>query len=159
MSCLILKIAVKLAHSYLKFSIALFNCYVWDICSVLWRKSPLPSTDALEMNMARCKSILFTDLSAETLGFLHDDYDSISVALSVTHGAAFRSYIRAFWGESEDNVLEGNVKLKYLDFLKAQGLVGIYNFLTSFVSSLASREERRKQRDNMKRTEESETNI
>ena len=109
--------------------------------------------------MARSKSILFTDLTNETLEFLHDHYDSISVALSVTQGAAFHGYIKAFCGESEGDVLKGNVKLKYLDFLKAQGLDGMYSFLTSFVSSLVSREERRQRQDITKQTEKSETNI
>jgi len=125
-------------------SIALFNCYIWDICSALWRKSPLPSTDVLEMSAARSKSILFTDVKAETLASLHEHYESVSVALSITHGASFHSYIRAFLGQSEKmTAIEGKTKLKYLDFLKVQGLNGIHCFLTTFVASLASREERR----------------
>ena len=98
------------------------------------------------MDAARSKSILFTDVKPETLGFLQENYDSFSVALSVTHGAAFRCYVRAFWGDKDEGVLEGKAKLKYLDFLQARGLVGVHGFLTSFVASLASREERRHSR-------------
>jgi hypothetical protein len=95
------------------------------------------------MDAARSKSILFTDVKHETLEFLQENYDSFSVALSVTHGAAFRCYVLAYWGDGDEGVLEGKTKLKYLDFLQARGLVGVHGFLTSFVASLASRKERR----------------
>lgn len=129
-------------------SVALFNCFIWDFSCFLWKGSPLPSLDPGTGSEARSNSICFTDLSRETLELLHKDSAQVRWALSLTHGAAFAGYAKRFLKkhklEEFPNVIRGKTKVKYLEFLKEQGLNGVYSFLTTFVAFLANRESKRK---------------
>jgi hypothetical protein len=129
-------------------SVGVFNCFLWDFCSVLWRCSALPALDDSSTNPARHNSILFTEISPELLRGLHLDEES-SKALSVTHGATFAGHAADFCEKhrlSSPDAILGRVKVKYLDFLREHhGLDGIYTFLTTFVGSLADREARKQQ--------------
>ena len=143
--------------------VAIFNCFIWDACSVLWRCSPLPSLDEGQANVARMNSILFTDIPQETLLALHhlpSDFN-VAAALSITHGAVFSGHASDFLnkfyqrkqerGASADSIptnlspdlLTGSIKVKYLDYLRDEGYVGLHSFLTTFVGSLAERERKK----------------
>jgi hypothetical protein len=144
--------------------VAIFNCFIWDACSVLWRCSPLPPLDEGQANdMARMNSILFTDIPKETLLALHylpSDFN-VAAALSITHGAVFAGHASDFLtnyyrrkrerGASTDDIpaalspdlLTGSVKVKYLDSLRDEGYTGLHAFLTTFVGSLAERERKK----------------
>lgn len=128
-------------------SIAIFNCFVWDFCSFLWKGSPLPSLDPSEESNARANSICFTDLPQETLERLHKDASHVRFALSITHGAVFAAYASDFMKmhklDHNPNAISGKLKVKYLEYLKERGLNGVYTFLTTFVGSLADREARK----------------
>jgi hypothetical protein len=145
--------------------VALFNCFVWDFCSVLWRNSVLPSSatgrngdnhDAMAWRM----SILFTDLDPDTLAKLSNGpaASTVTSALSITHGAVFAQFASDFLRqhhtttagrsdetESSSDMLKGKLKQEYLDYLKRNcGMHGLHAFLSNFVGSLAKREKRKK---------------
>ena len=144
--------------------VAIFNCFIWDACSALWRSSPLPLLGEGQANdMARMNSILFTDIPQETLLALHhlpSDFN-VAAALSITHGAVFSGHASDFLSNfyqrrqerdaSADSILTnlspdlltGSVKVKYLDYLRDEGFVGLHSFLTTFVGSLAERERKK----------------
>lgn len=140
--------------------VALFNCFIWDFCSILWRCSQLPSAQPDSADLARMNSILFTDIPSETLLALHhlpSDF-KVSSALSITHGAVFSGFASDFLnhhykrkrerGEEvpaiiSPNLLSGSLKVKYLDHLKTIGFDGLHGFLTTFVGSLVEREKRK----------------
>lgn len=149
--------------------VALFNCFIWDFCSVLWRGSPLPSLDVdtsrQTSDPARENSILFTDISTKTLNELHaiSAEFRVPMSLSITHGATFSGFASSFLEinaeskkkrkrenlpieglEITPDLLQGKLKVKYLDYLKEKGLVDLYAFLTTFVGSLSEREKRKK---------------
>lgn len=136
--------------------ISVFNCFVWDVCSVLWRQSALPS-DFNES--ARSRSILFTQLTPRTLGYLQRRQDMATKALSITHGAAFAEHAQEFLVSSSSSLekkdrdeIRGALKVRYLDFLHQQeGFQGLFSFLTTFVGSLAEREQRRQERRRQRR--------
>ena len=144
--------------------VAIFNCFIWDACSVLWRCSPLPSLDEGQAtDMARMNSILFTDIPQETLLALHhlpSDFN-VAAALSITHGAVFSGYASDFLNaysqkkrersaRADDrpevmspDLLTGSTKVKYLDYLRDEGFAGLHSFLITFVGSLAEREKKK----------------
>ena len=136
--------------------IALFNCFVWDLCSSLWRSSTLPDANNTKTNHkassdAHSNSILFTQLRPSTLAALQQYGGRVSKTLSLTHGAPFVGYSRDFLHSQGPNLsvrddLRGKQKVLYLDYLKTRGLCGIYSFLVTFVASLANREQRRGRR-------------
>ena len=139
--------------------VALFNCFIWDFCSVLWRCSLSQLQQEQEKN-----SILLSDLSHDTMlmlsqhhhqqqqqpGVIDADSErvglSLSVAsLSITHGATFSGFASTFLethyhtadhDTSVDNILSpdiltGTWKVKYLDYLKEIGFVNLHSFLTT----------------------------
>ena len=121
--------------------VKLFNCYLWDYCSVLWRCSPPPSPDKGNDESARNLSILYTDLRPETQSRLYQRRDRVSSALSITHGAIFAAYAAEFLrrcNSSDSNPLRGKRKVEYLDYLRNEcGLEGVHEFLYASVASLA----------------------
>jgi hypothetical protein len=128
--------------------VKLFNCFLWDFCSVLWRCSA-PSDDA-----ARNMSILYTDLRPETQSRLCRSA-SAPLALSISHGAAFTAFAADFLRRrSMDHpppldfamLLRGKTKVQYLDYLREFGFHGVYDFLYTFVASLAKRQQQQKLR-------------
>lgn len=109
--------------------------------------------------MSRKMSILFTSIEAETLFKLNNSAQKAHAlsALSITHGAVFAPYSSDFIhriSPKETNtegfvpdILKGKMKQKFLDYLKNDcGMRGVHAFLTSFVSSLATREKRREKK-------------
>lgn len=136
--------------------VALFNCFVWDFCSVLWRCSPLPSLSneatSASNDMARSMSILFTDIDPDALASLHAAPASAKVAssLSITHGAVFAQYASDFLekrgvSSASPDLLKGAMKREYLHYLKNEcGMHGLHAFLSTFVASLAKREEKQR---------------
>ena len=110
-------------------------------------------------SQARLNSILFTDVSVETLHDLHSLPKNLKVksALSITHGAAFSGFAvkflqQYFEGKSvtaarsqelSPDLLTGTVKVKYLDYLKDVGFSGLHAFLSTFVGSLAKKKRKR----------------
>jgi hypothetical protein len=118
-----------------------------------------------QVDMARANSILFTDIPHETLLAFHQFHSShdvkVTAALSITHGAIFAGFASRFLKQhlsvssssSQNNsnrtfspdLLRGKLKLKYLNYLKKRGFVGLYTFLTTFVGSLAQAEKRKAQ--------------
>jgi len=140
--------------------VALFNCFIWDFCSILWRCSPIPSLNEGQGDSARMNSILFTDIPRETLLALHhlpSDF-KVASALSLTHGAVFSGFASDFLDKyykkrrerGDDcptslsaDLLTGSVKVKYLDYLKEEGFVHLHGFLITFVGSLAEREKKK----------------
>ena len=133
-------------------SIAIFNCFIWDFCCFLWKGSSLPSLDPSSRSEARTNSICFTDLSQETLESLHKDSAHVRWALSITHGSVFAGYAADFVKkhklENTPNAIRGKQKVEYLQYLKERGLHGVYEFLTTFVSSLANRKAQRQRASN-----------
>jgi len=140
----------------------IFNCFVWDFCSALWRCSPLPLSHSQNelseaehgADMAQTHSVLFTDLPSEVIEELHlfpNDFTA-RTSLCITHGSVFAGYASSFLekhfrnhdGINENSLhpdmLKGKVKVKYLDSLPFEG---VKKFLNSFVSSLAEREKKR----------------
>lgn len=140
----------------------MFNSLVWDLCSALWRGSPLAS-DLSQKNdtVANSISILFSSFPEEILAKLQDqpNRSKIRCPLSITHGAVFTHFVSEFLqnvhlgareiryrdcGDSID-FLKDKAKRQYLYFLKREcGMGGIQAFLTTFIGSLAQREKRRK---------------
>jgi len=125
---------------------SVFNCFIWDICSVIWRQTSLPSVDTNRPDEARTMSILFTDLQPETLAFLNTKARSVTKALSITHSAAFAGFVADFLEQHtevdcRDNI-KGRVKVKYLDYLKQRGLTGLWRFLTTRVAALVDLEQK-----------------
>jgi len=151
--------------------VVLFNCFIWDFCSVLWRSAPLPSLRSDEMSrgeleLVRENSILFTDISEKSLQELHEINSEfkVSSSLSLTHGATFSGFASSFLstvqGSKEKNnknietflspdLLTGKLKVKYLDYLKEAGFTNIFSFLTSFIGSLSNREKNKKKKKKM----------
>lgn len=135
-----------------------FNCYVWDICSILWRKSALPvlSQEGIGIDEdSHQKSILFIDVSSDFSLQLHSLPDCFSGTdiLSITHCSIFspfvKSFLKEFQGDEafpDPSIIKGKVKVRYLDYLRDNGFVNLYAFLTTFISSLAIREEKRAQK-------------
>eukprot|EP00978_Attheya_sp_CCMP212_P026346 scaffold86484_cov45-Attheya_sp.AAC.3 len=117
--------------------------------------------------MARANSILFTDIPHETLLAFHQFHSphdvKVTAALSITHGAVFAGFASRFLKQhmsvnsSSQNsnrafspdLLRGKLKLKYLNYLKERGFLGLYSFLTTFVGSLAQAEKRKAQRQQL----------
>jgi hypothetical protein len=62
-------------------SIAIFNCFVWDFCSFLWKGPPLPSLDPSAESKARANSICCTDLSPRNVGEIAQGRVSCSLGL------------------------------------------------------------------------------
>ena len=78
--------------------------------------------------------------------------------LSITHGAAWQGHVRTFLNSGAVaangsptsvpkrptvHALENpNLKAQYLDELRREGYVGLYDFLHAFISSLARRQQR-----------------
>lgn len=62
-------------------SIAIFNCFVWDFYSFLWKGSPLPSLDPSAESKARANSICFTDLPPRIVGEIAQGRVSCSLGL------------------------------------------------------------------------------
>lgn len=98
-----------------------------------------------EKNMARARSILFTDLPSEALRVLHRN-DSAASALSILHSAAFQGYGLELTNGTNNNkgtlpkASRGKMKYKYLDYLRNEkGMEGLHKFLSTFVSSLVER--------------------
>lgn len=135
----------------------IFNCFVWDFCSALWRCSPLPHNETMT-ELAQKHSILFTDLPSEVIEELHllpNDF-AAKTSLSITHGSVFAGYASMFLEKhfrnhdkiNEDeslrpDLLKGKVKVKYLESLPFEGMK---KFLNNFVSSLVEREKKRAKR-------------
>jgi hypothetical protein len=123
--------------------IKVFNCFIWDFCSVLWRCTPPPPPNEGTL------SILYTDLRPETQAQLHTAANTVAKSLSITHGAVFMGYVADFLRENPSllpngqqpspDLVRGNVKVQYLDYLKQRGLCGVHAFLFTFIGSLASR--------------------
>jgi hypothetical protein len=141
--------------------VKIFNCFVWDFCSVLWRCSPPPSPhhvsgkeSSSSSSSSRTLSILYTDLRPETQSQLYAAADKVASTLSITHSAVFAGYASAFLKTQlpdqpnpSPDLIRGKLKVKYLDYLKTScGMEGIHSFLSSFVGSLANRSSRRLQR-------------
>jgi hypothetical protein len=138
--------------------VKIFNCFVWDFCSVLWRCSPPPNPHVSEKessssSTSRTLSILYTDLRPETQAQLYTAADKVASTLSITHSAVFAGYASAFLKtqlpdqpKPSPDLIRGKLKVKYLDYLKTCGMEGIHSFLSSFVGSLANRSSRRLQR-------------
>lgn len=134
--------------------VAVFNCIVWDFCSLLWRNSPFPTGGNESADTASNMSILFTDLNPTTFAKLceHSIADEgIQKAFSITHGAVFAQYASEFLRSRHKSTtvtadcLKGKLKQEYLDFLKREcGMEGVYAFLVTFIGSLAKREGRKK---------------
>lgn len=101
--------------------IALFNSYVWDICSICWRNS-------IARHVSSC---LFKDVPEQVMAAVGKDHQS---ALSITHSAAFIGYYRT--GASS--------RAKYVDNLRDRGLTGLHSFLLAFIGALADREQRKR---------------
>jgi hypothetical protein len=137
--------------------VKIFNCFVWDFCSVLWRCSKPPSPHVSEKessssSSSRTLSILYTDLRLETQSQLYAAADKVAFTLSITHSAVFAGYASAFLKiqlpdqrNPSLDLIRGKLKVKYLDYLKTCGMEGIHAFLSSFVGSLANRSNRRLQ--------------
>ena len=150
--------------------VALFNCFIWDFCSVLWRGSPLPSLDLDDTSRqtsdpARENSILFTDNSTKTLDESHavSTEFRLSMSLCITHGAMFSGFASSFLEinaesnkkrkhenlpmerlEITPDLLQGKLRAKYLHDLNGKGSVDLHAFLTTFVGSLSERQKRKK---------------
>jgi hypothetical protein len=139
--------------------VKIFNCFVWDFCSVLWRCSrpPSPHVSGKESSpsssSSRTLSILYTDLRPETQSQLYVAADKVASTLSITHSAVFAGYASDFLKTQlpdqpnpSPDLIRGKLKVKYLDYLKTCGMEGIHSFLSSFVGALANRSSRRLQR-------------
>jgi len=140
--------------------VAVFNCMVWDFCSVLWRNSPLPmmsadtSSNATMTDTATKMSVLFTSLAPGTLDKLKNPLLDTIVrkSLSITHGAIFAQHASDFLStrnhealDSSIDQLKGKLKQEYLDYLHENcGMKGLYSFLVTFIGSLAKREKKKK---------------
>lgn len=97
--------------------ITIFNCYIWDFCSALWRcpdLTPLLLKEEEEVGSnahvsssstrsIKLHSILFTDLSEATLRDLHLEHrcfiTKVQYSLSITHSAAFSGFASHFLQE------------------------------------------------------------
>ena len=127
-----------------------------------------PNTALNDTSESPPKSLLFQGLRSSTQTLLHDIstkestirkdgiFCPISSALSITRGAAFVGYATDFLklysdtGQStvaardgavptfSSDMIQGALKVQYLDYLKSRGLTGIHQFLHTFVRSLAS---------------------
>jgi hypothetical protein len=133
--------------------VKIFNCFVWDFCSVLWRCSPPPNPHVTGQESTL--SILYTDLRPETQSQLYAAADKVASTLSITHSAVFAGYASEFLKSQQlpnqqqnpsPDLIRGKLKVKYLDYLKTCGMEGIHSFLSSFVGSLANRSSRRLRR-------------
>ena len=137
--------------------IKIYNCYIWDICSALWRCSPFPQ---LGPDATLSASILFTDLRPETLSILSNGasspkagttvWNDVPKALSITHGPAFvglsMDFVETYSGKHGNKGrmiienLKGKTKVRYLSFLKNEhGMTGVDLFLSTFIASLAKK--------------------
>ena len=119
--------------------VVLFNGFVLDVCNVLWScKGPA----------AAGGGILYTEFDGallDELRELHERGSNVYAALSLTHSSAFATFAKEFLearskkGKAVDGGLDGikgGVKVKYLEYLKERGFVGVYGFLTTFIKSL-----------------------
>jgi hypothetical protein len=130
-------------------SVPVFNCLVWDFCSVLWRNSLFSSKD-----QPANRSILDRDLS-DTLRTQIQEHGSnmdLPMALSITHGSVFVTYawdfLRSVQKEQSLSLLDikGTLKHDYLDYLKEKaGMKGLHAFMAAFIGSVSKREAKRKQ--------------
>jgi hypothetical protein len=110
--------------------VKVFNCLVWDFCSVLWRGASFDDANL---------SILFTNLTTETRERIHHETMSWSIMNSIVFAQHRRNFQRDRQVSSSD-MTRSKVKLEYLDYLHEEcGLKGLYNFLSTFVGSLANR--------------------
>lgn len=146
----------------------IFNCFVWDICSILWRKSPLPSINGNNHDESRRNSILFTDINSEFLLHLHSLPECFSGTkiLSITNWSIFSPFAVSFLklnhfqdGVIDTGVIKGKIKAKYLDYLRDHGFTNLYAFLSTFVSSLAIREQKRAGKRNEKHKKRKHDNL
>jgi hypothetical protein len=146
----------------------IFNCYVWDYCSGLWRCPDLnqfflDNSSSRDGSNDRLHSILWTDLSEETSQDMriHLIKSNLRYTLSITHSAAFSGFATHFLRAQQLNnpaaapyscsiispdELTGTNKVKYLEYLREVGFSGLYSFLTTFVNSLSTREAKKKKK-------------
>jgi len=145
----------------------IFNCYVWDFCSALWRcpdlnQFLLDNSSSQDRFNDRLHSILWTDLSEETTKEMriHLIKSNLRYTLSITHGSAFSGFASHFLltqhrinpvaapnstSKISPSELTGTNKVKYLEYLREVGFGGLYTFLVTFVTSLSTRDKKKKQ--------------
>ena len=128
--------------------IDLFNSFVWDFGSVLWRCTPPPPPppllsddmdDVHSNNDNNNRSILFTDLFLRpaTQQRIHAAGAVVAPALSIWNRDVLVSYYTADMSKSDNSKVE-----YYLEYLRDEcGLHGLHEFLHTFVGPLVQRQQ------------------
>lgn len=113
---------VKLKEESKLDEIRVYNSYLWDFCSILWRASapPMPGSG---------RSILYSELRQNIQRSL---YERGETSLSLVSGSLWVSFAKSYGN------LSGKPSSKYLDHLHRTGFEGISLFLRTFVQSLAT---------------------
>jgi hypothetical protein len=155
MSTLIAKCQNRSSHSCFD-SVAVFNSFIWDFCNVLWKCTFTWNEEGKDPVV----SLLLSNLPHESRRSLQLQDESVAGALSILQGSLFVGYVDRFVervsgtsvrseiGSPSLLLRQGNLKLKYFDFLQEEcGLQGLCTFLTTFAGSLAQRREEQRKRE------------
>ena len=129
--------------------IAIFNCFVLDFHSFLWKGSPLPSSDP-ELRKARHELIryAFTDLPPRIVGEIAQGRVACSLGLihciwSCVCSICFGLYENA-QTRPQHFVANSRSSTSYFGIFKGTRIECIYTFPTTFVGSLADSEARKR---------------
>eukprot|EP01137_Pigoraptor_chileana_P025148 Opistho-2@94195 len=126
----------------------LFNGYIMEFCNVLWRNRVLPEDGS---DVSNC-----FDLPRESKLQLRASLPGMNNLFSVTQSPVFCSMTRQYLIECQQqvaasegrdvdlagirpSVIKDRFRVPFLDFLRSRNVVGVYEFLYTFIHSLVQR--------------------